>query len=102
MCMDAISHMLMNDETIQNKLANPILDLIHKQVLMALYSMDAENRLHEYRQMLPVYLSTDWLNCERILDVLEEAGLLTRTSGKIDLTYRILTETGDSSCGCHG
>ncbi len=60
MCDVRVSFLAMNDEIVQELLANPILDLIHKQVLMNLYSMEAHNQLHEFKELLPLYLSKDW------------------------------------------
>ena len=37
MCMDGVSLAVMNDERIQQALSSPLLDLVHKQVLFALY-----------------------------------------------------------------
>ncbi len=101
MCIDGVSHLVMNDETLQRMMSNPALDLVHKQVLMALYSLDANNRLHECLELLPVYLSAERGYCEGILDTLEKTGLLVRSEDGIALTYRIKPDQTDSSCGCH-
>ena len=101
MCMDAVSHLLINDKTFQRLVSNPQLDLIHKQVLMALYSMDLGGELLRCRELLPVYLSSDWTRCETILDTLEAAGLIKRVGGAVELTYKIEKDEGDGSCGCH-
>ena len=89
MCTEGVSYPAMNDETVQELLANPILDLIHKQVLMNLYSMEANNQLHEFKDVLPLYLSKDWSACEDILDTLVQAGLLKWTEEGIELTRTI-------------
>jgi hypothetical protein len=102
MCTEGISHLVMNDETVQELLTNPILDLIHEQVLLNLYSMDANNQLHEYKELLPLYLSKDWSECEDILDTLVQAGLLNWTGNGIELTrpIRRQEQTGhEHACG---
>jgi hypothetical protein len=100
MCVDGISRLVMDDQTIQNLMSNPILDIVHKQVIVALYSLAADHCLHEYEKILPVYLSTDWAQCSAILDTIEQAGLLTRTSDGINLTYPLDTEDAGAPCGC--
>lgn len=99
MCIDGVGHLVLGNETIQEKMANPILDLVHKQVVMTLYSLDANHRLDEYKEILPLYLSTDWSGCSAILDAIEQAGLISRTEQGITLTHRIESDQG-SSCGC--
>ena len=101
MCVDAVSHVLMNDETFQRLMSNPLLDLIHKQVLLALYSMDSANELGRCRELLPIYLSTDWPNCQAVLDTLEAAGLIKRIDEAVALTYKIDHAVAHDSCGCH-
>ncbi|MBI5570071.1 MAG: hypothetical protein HY914_09010 [Desulfomonile tiedjei] len=101
MCMDAVSHLLINDRTFQRLVSNPSLDLIHKQVLMALYSMELGGELERCKELLPVYLSSDWSRCETILDTLEAAGLIERIDGAVELTYRIDKDEAGGSCGCH-
>lgn len=100
MCTDGVSHLIFADERILEKMSNPILDFVHKQVVMTLYTLDAGNRLDEYKDVLPTYLSKDWTECESILKTIEEAGLVTLSPDGIDLTYRV--ESDDTvSCGCH-
>jgi hypothetical protein len=101
MCMDGISFAVMSDEKIQQALANPQLDMVHSQVLLALYSMKAAGSLDDYQQVLPVYLSADAETCETILDALEQAGLIMRGRGTIELTHKIDAPEPDGSCGCH-
>jgi hypothetical protein len=101
MCVDGVSRLVMGNLAIQNLMSNPILDIVHKQVVMTLYSLAADHRLDEYVKMLPVYLSTDWPACSAILDTIEQAGLLTRTEGGgIALTYPIDAEAESAPCGC--
>ena len=100
MCVDGVSRLVMGNLTIQNLMSNPILDIVHKQVVMTLYSLAADHCLHEYEKILPVYLSIDWAQCSAILDTLEQAGLLTRTEDGISLTYPIDAEAESSACGC--
>lgn len=101
MCIDGVSHLVMNDETLQRLMSNPALDLVHKQVLMALYSLDANNRLHESLDLLPVYLSADRTYCEGILDTLEKTGLIVRSDEGIALPHRLNLDRDAGSCGCH-
>lgn len=100
MCVDGASRLVMDNPTIQNLMSNPILDIIHKQVVMTLYSLEADHCLHEYEKMLPVYLSLDWPQCSEILDTIEQAGLLARTEDGIALTYPIRAEVESTPCGC--
>jgi hypothetical protein len=99
MCIDGVSHLVMNDETIQALMANPILDLVHKQVVMSLYAMDANHQLSTYKEMLPMYLGTDWESCEAILEAIEKAGLLTRTAEGIALVHPVKQDVS-AGCGC--
>lgn len=100
MCTDGVSMLIFENEAIMEKMSNPILDFVHRQVIMTLYSLDASKRLDEYKEHLPTYLSKDWPECEAILRTLEQAGLVTLRSNGIALTHRIEAETA-TSCGCH-
>jgi hypothetical protein len=100
MCMDSVGHLVMEDETIQRLMSNPILELLHKQVILTLYSMDADHRLNECRELLPIYLSQDWDRCCEILNTIQAAGLLVRKADEIRLTHPIETD-GMDACGCH-
>ncbi len=100
MCMEGMNCFTMSDADFQKVMSNPALDLIHKQVLMSLYSMAANKCLQEYKELLPVYLSTDWSRCETILQTLEHAGLLTRTEHGIELMYKVAENSPAASCGC--
>jgi predicted methyltransferase len=99
MCTDGVGHLVLGDEAIQEKMANPILDLVHKQVVMTLYSLDASHRLDEYKEVLPLYLSVDWPQCNAILDAIEQAGLINRTENGIAMTHPVESDS-ESSCGC--
>jgi hypothetical protein len=100
MCTDSAGHLVMEDEKIQDLMSNPILELIHKQVIMTLYSLDADHRLNECKELLPIYLSLDWNRCCEILNTIQAAGLLVRTETDIRLTHPIEID-GMNSCGCH-
>lgn len=100
MCSDGVSHLIFADEAIMEKMANPIMDFVHKQVVMALYAWNAENRLDAYRELLPIYLSKDWSECEAILKTIERAGLVTLTSDGITLNHG-LPKVAAQSCGFH-
>ncbi len=100
MCMDSVGHLVMQDETIQGLMSNPILELVHKQVIMTLYSLDADHRLNECKELLPIYLSVDWNKCCEILNTIQAAGLLVRNADEVRLTHPIDTD-GMNVCGCH-
>jgi hypothetical protein len=100
MCVDGVSRLVMGNLTIQNLMSNPILDIVHKQVVMTLYSLAANDCLHEYEKILPVYLSADWAECSAILDTIEKAGIITSTEDGITLTYPIDVEAESPTCGC--
>jgi hypothetical protein len=99
MCTDGVSHLVMEDENIQRLMSNPMLDLIHKQVVLNLYALDATHNLDDYKQMLPLYLGIDWEACQAILDTIEKAGLMTRTSDGIALIHPVQREES-MGCGC--
>lgn len=101
MCSDGISHRVMSDATIQEMMSNPIMDLVHKQVVMILYSLEADKRLHEYKQWLPIYLSQDWTECSAIIGTIERAGLLKRSGDSIALIHKIEADDSDVACACH-
>jgi hypothetical protein len=100
MCMVSVGNLIIENEMIQQLMANPSLDLIHKQVLMTLYSLDAQKRLADHRTVLPIYLSMNWDECDKILRVLESAGTITRSQESILLNYPLNLDATDSSCGC--
>ena len=100
MCMEGMNCLAMSDEAFQKLMSNTALDLVHKQVLMTLYSMAARKCLHEYKELLPVYLSAEWSRCETILETLERAGLITRTEHGIEFTYKVVENSPSASCGC--
>jgi len=101
MCIDGVSYLLMQDENVGRLMSDPNMDLIHKQVVMTLYSLDAGGRLDELREILPLYLSLDWEECLKILDTIEAVGLLTRSGDRIALTHPIDGHAAQTSCGCH-
>jgi ABC-type metal ion transport system substrate-binding protein len=100
MCTVSVGDIIFKDATIQGLMARPSLDLIHKQVLITLYALDFEKRLADLKTMLPIYLSMDWENCEKILVMLESEGLITMNSGSIVMNYPLKIEENDTSCGC--
>jgi len=102
MCFDSVSYMLLQDERFMELVAHPELDLVHKQVIMALYSLEAGHQLDDYRETLPVYLSMNWDTCSQILDVIEHAGLIHRDESGITLVHRFdMPDQHAGSCGCH-
>ena len=100
MCTASVGDIILKDATIQGLMARPSLDLIHKQVLFTLYALDFEKRLANLKTILPIYLSMDWDNCEKILRLLESEGLITMNSGSIVMNYPLKIEANDTSCGC--
>ncbi len=101
MCTDGVGHLVLGDERIQALMADPRLDLVHQQVVMTLYSLNAQGKLDEYREILPIYLSLAWESCEEILDAIVSVGLLNRTNEGIELTYPVVDDGTGDSCGCH-
>jgi hypothetical protein len=101
MCTDGISHLVMSDETIQGLLSDSALDLVHKQVLMTLYSMEASKTLPEYKRMLPIYLGMNWQKCSDILREIEKAGLIEWTDEGITILHPVQAEEASHGCGCH-
>ncbi len=101
MCTASVAGLIFENEEIQNLLANPVLDMIHRQVAMTLYALAAEHRIGDYESLLPVYLSRGTEECEKIIDKLEEAGLLTRSESGIELTHPLDPQAVESSCHCH-
>lgn len=100
MCMDAVSHLVMQDEKIMKLMDNPELELVHKQVVMILYALDAAGKLHEVEEVLPRYLAVDRDRCLQILAAIERAGLLSRLGGGIKLTHPVAASDHLAACGC--
>jgi hypothetical protein len=100
MCMESVSKLIMSDPEMQERMANPMLEAIHKQVLMNLYALQADRRLHFYGTLMPLYLGSDKDRLDAILEDLQTAGLLRKNGKNIELVYQVETEAG-SSCGCH-
>jgi hypothetical protein len=101
MCTDGIGHLVMSDETIQELLANSTLDLVHKQVVMTLYSMEAGKTLSDYKRMLPIYLGMNWQRCSEILREIEKTGLIEWTDAGITILHPVQVEEAGHGCGCH-
>lgn len=89
----------MYDEQIQELMNKPTLDIIHKQVVMTLYSLALSKRLDEYEKLLPVYLGLSIDECRKILGTIEQAGLIENRNGKISLTHPINSDAS-GGCGC--
>jgi len=100
MCTASVGDIIMGNAVIQELMAKPDLDLIHKQVLMTLYALDAQKQLGDHKTILPIYLSMDWKDCEEILRTLESVGLITLDRGSILMNYPIDVDSNHSSCGC--
>jgi hypothetical protein len=101
MCTDGVSQLVLEDEVIGEKMANPVLDIVHKQVVMMLYSLDASRQLDRYRELLPLYLSMDWTQCAEILHAIETAGLVVHSDNGIQLVHPVSADAAASACGCH-
>lgn len=99
MCTASVGNLLIYDERIQNLMNKPEMDIIHKQVVMTLYSLDLSKRLDEYEKLLPVYLGLKADVCREILVTIEKAGLIENKNGKISLKYPIISDQS-GSCGC--
>ncbi len=99
MCTASVGNLLIYNERIQELMNNPSMDIIHKQVVMTLYSLALNKRLGEYEKLLPVYLGLGIDECRNILATIEEAGLIKSNNGLISLTYPVDTDAADS-CGC--
>lgn len=56
--------------------------------LTALYSMDAQELLGDYREHLPRYMLLEWEKCREVLRELEAMGLLSLEGGQVALTHR--------------
>lgn len=100
MCMDGVCLHVMENEALQERLADPSLDLVHRQVVMTLYSMHAANQLEQGADMLPVYLGVDRQECERILSDLERVGVIDRSEGGLSLTYPVEMPHDPCACTC--
>jgi CRP-like cAMP-binding protein len=101
MCTASVTMYLLNDESFQNHLADAGLESLHTQVLYTLYSLDVSRQLGDYRAMLPVYLGMNWETCSRILEEIEQAGLIKRNENGIVLTHPINPDAMDTGCGHH-
>lgn len=101
MCIDGVGHLVLGDERIQTLMSDPRLDLVHQQVVMALYSLNAQGRLGECEEILPIYLSMSSEKCAEILDTIVGVGLLVRTESGFELAYPVAQEGGGDSCACH-
>lgn len=100
MCMDGACSFILQNENVQRLMSDPSLDLIHKQVVMMLYSLDASDRLGEYREILPVYLTLEWDKVAEILQTLEQAGLVILTADRLLLAHPIKSDESAVACAC--
>ncbi len=100
MCSTGPSQWFFKDERIQEIMADPAMDLVDKQVLFNLYSLHADGRLDGYKDLLPVYLGKTWSECDRILDKIEQVGLIRRSGDGLVLIYKPESQETSSSCMC--
>lgn len=100
MCTTGISYQVMSDPNLQELVSRKKLDLVHQQLVMVLYTLEHEKRLHEYRQMLPIYRGKNWAECEQLLEVLETAGIVKRSAEGIELPLHIHVHEDVGACAC--
>jgi hypothetical protein len=100
MCSTGLSEWFFKDERIQEIMTHPSMDLVHKQVLFNLYALQADGHLDGYQDLLPVYLGKPWPECDRILDKIEEMGLIRRSGEGLFLIYEPERSAALSSCMC--
>ncbi len=99
MCTASVGNVLVYDDHIQELMNKPFMELIHKQVVMTLYSLSLSKRLDEYQKLLPIYLGLSLEECKKILETIEQAGLIEHSDGQLRLTHPISSESS-GSCGC--
>ena len=102
MCTASVGDIIMGNEMMQELMAKPELDLVHKQVLMTLYALDMQKRLGDYKTILPIYLGMNWDNCKEILNTLEAGGLIKIGQEGISMSYPLDVDSSQTSCGCMG
>ena len=101
MCTAAVSHLVLQDERIQDTMASYGLDFVHQQVVITLYGLELQGQLQAYKEMLPTYLSMDWEKCSKLLETLEKAGLIVRSGDQLTMTHPIAADEAGHSCGMH-
>ncbi|MEW6348531.1 MAG: hypothetical protein AB1646_05680 [Thermodesulfobacteriota bacterium] len=101
MCTASVAGLIFEHEEIQRLLANPILDMVHRQVVLTLYGLDADRRLDEYQSLLPVYLNMSPEECSAVMEKIEKAGLVVRSGNGLALTYPLNPDRMESSCRGH-
>jgi hypothetical protein len=99
MCTASVGNILVYDDQLQELMNKPTMDIVHKQVVMTLYSLALSKRLDEYEKLLPVYLGLSLEECRKILVTIEQAGLIESTDGKIRLTHPVSSDAANS-CAC--
>lgn len=100
MCSDGVSQLVMTDQVINEKISSAGLDFLHLQVLVNLYSLKIANNLDQVQDLLPVYLSKSWEECDELLDQLERANLVRRNRETLELVEEIESPEQDHSCAC--
>ncbi len=100
MCTTGISYYVMTDPYIQEMVSRGKLDFLQQQVIMVLYTLQHEKRLHEFREMLPIYLGKDWVACERLLEALERVGIVKISDEGIELPHPIVIDDDADACTC--
>ncbi len=101
MCTAAVSHIVLQDERIQDAMAANGLDFLHQQVVITLYGLELQGQLQAYKEMLPTYLSMEWEKCAELLATLEHAGLIHRADDAIKMVIPIHAEEAGHACGMH-
>ena len=78
----------LDPEIVEKIFAVRRLDPIHQAAMIALYTLDAQGLLADYPRHLPRFLLCDEAECEIVLAVLVECGLLHRGAGGVELVWR--------------
>lgn len=100
MCTDSVSHLVLQDGRIQALLMDPRLDIVHKQVVLSLYSLNGSPTLTELEQILTVYLGQDWAQCMDILRSIEAVGIIRLQGERVTMVYPVTKPADGAGCGC--
>lgn len=99
MCTASVGDVLVYDDHFQELMNKPDMDIIHKQVVMTLYSLALSKRLDDHEKLLPIYLGISLDECKKILETIEQAGLIENIDGNIRLVHPIHSDAANS-CAC--
>jgi hypothetical protein len=76
------------EEIVKLLFANKPPSKLQTLCLTALYSLDAQGMLGDYREHLPRYMLLGWEECEEVLGELEGMSLVRVCEGEVLLTHR--------------